>query len=419
MGVARGDPLPFEFRCSTRTGSTSRSSWRARCTGSQCSERTGIRRFYNGPESHPDNQFILGSPPDVAGSSSAPGSTRSASRRPEAPAGPGRVGRRGRAAGGPRAGGPPAVRALPREHAVAARARLRGAGSALRGAVAQPRARVGAAVPGARRSTTARRWPAPGSSKMGWSEPLRRTGAGAPEERAATYGWGRQAWRDWVDEEQRATRQGVALYDQTSFGKLRVHGRRSGPAVPRLHRRRRPAGRLGRLHRGAEPPRRLRGRRHCDRVSDDEWLLLTNAASPVRDADWLRRHVQPGWRVSVVDVTTAYAVLGLMGPSSRELLGRITSTDLRTDAFPFATSSVLDLGPARVRATRMTYVGELGWSCSCRPSCRRCLGPARGGGQRPRPRLAGYYAINALRLDKGYRVRPRARPRPATRSRPV
>ena len=65
--------------------------------------------------------------------------------------------------------------------------------------------------------------------------------------------------------------------------------------------------------------------------------------------------------MSVVDVSSAYAVLGVMGPASRQLLGRLGSADLSDEAFPFSTSREIALGYATVRATRITYVGELGW----------------------------------------------------------
>ena len=242
---------------------------------------------------------------------------------------------------------------------------------------------------------------------MGWERPNYVAPPSVPaDERAATYGWGRQRWHDWVDEEQRATREAVALFDQTSFGKLRIHG---PDALSPLHLVctadvDRPLGTAvytGLLNR--------RGGYEADvtltRTGDEEWLLLTSAGSPVRDADWLRRHVEPGWRVNVEDVTTAYAVLGLMGPSSRELLGRLTSADLTGDAFPFATSRLLDVGPAQVRATRMTYVGELGWEL-CVPTelTTGVWDRLVEAGEDLGLRLAGYYAINALRLDKGYRA---------------
>ena len=122
--------------------------------------------------------------------------------------------------------------------------------------------------------------------------------------------------------------------------------------------------------------------------------------------DWIRRHLPDGCDARVRDVTTAYAVLGVMGPRSRDLLQRLTDADLGEEAFPFATSRVIPLGDATVRATRMTYVGELGWELMVpvefaagvlRPAAwprATALGVAN----------AGYYAIESLRLEKGYRA---------------
>ena len=372
-------------------------------------ERTGIRRFYNGPESFtPDNHFILGESPDVAGFFVGAGFNS---------VGIASAGGAGRALAEWVVEGEPQedlalvdLRRFAPFHSSTPWLRERVCEVlGLHYAVPWPNRELESARP-FRCSPVHDRLAAAGAwfgSKMGWERPNYVAPARvAPEERAATYGWGRQAWHDWVDEEQHATRQGVALYDQTSFGKLRVHGPDALALLSRVCTADvdRPVGSAvytGVLNR--------RGGYEADvtatRVSDDEWLLLTSAGSPVRDADWLRRHVQPGWRVSVVDVTTAYAVLGLMGPSSRELLGRITSTDLRTDAFPFATSSVLDLGPARVRATRMTYVGELGWELLVPTELAAGVWDRLvEAGSDLDLRLAGYYAINALRLDKGYRA---------------
>ena len=109
--------------------------------------------------------------------------------------------------------------------------------------------------------------------------------------------------------------------------------------------------------------------------------------------------------MSVVDVTSAQAVLGVMGPRSRDLLSKVTTADLGNDAFPFGTSQVIDLGYSTVRATRITYVGELGWELYVPVefavgvyqdlmAAGEELGVGRG----------GYYAIESLRLEKGYRA---------------
>ena len=372
-------------------------------------ERTGIRKFYNGPESFtPDNQFVLGESPEVAGFFVGAGfnSVGIAS-----------------AGGAGRALAEWVVTGAPQEDLALVDLRrfapfhastpwLRARVSEVLGlhyAVPWPNRELDSARP-FRCSPVHDRLVEAGAwfgSKMGWERPNYVAPQGVPAaDREATYGWGRQPWHDWVDEEQRATREAVALFDQTSFGKLRVHG---PDALALLHRVctadvDQPVGSA--VYTGIL---NSRGGYEADvtatRVSDDEWLLVTSAASPVRDADWLRRHVAPGWRVVVEDVTTAYAVFGVMGPRSRHLLSGLTSADLGPDAFPFATSQVVDLGPARVRATRMTYVGELGWELTVPTELATGVWDRLvDAGADLGLRLAGYYAINALRLDKGYRA---------------
>ena len=141
------------------------------------------------------------------------------------------------------------------------------------------------------------------------------------------------------------------------------------------------------------------------RLAPDRYLLVTSAASPVRDAVWIERHLRAGEHVSVVDVSSAYAVLGVMGPASCELLGRLGSADLSDGAFPFSTSREIALGYATVRATRITYVGELGWELYV--PTEFAVGVYEdlvGAGTDLGLVDAGYYAINSLRLDKGYRA---------------
>src|SRR5258705_3190913 len=94
----------------------------------------------------------------------------------------------------------------------------------------------------------------------------------------------------------------------------------------------------------------------------------------------------------------------IMGPNSRSFLQALTPSDLSNDAFPFGTSQEIDLGYARVRASRITYVGELGWEIYV--SAEFAAGVfdvlTEAGGDRG-PRLAGYHALNSLRMEKGYR----------------
>jgi 4-methylaminobutanoate oxidase (formaldehyde-forming) len=107
----------------------------------------------------------------------------------------------------------------------------------------------------------------------------------------------------------------------------------------------------------------------------------------------------------LTDVTSSYAVFGVMGPRSRELLAAVSGSDLSDAAFPFGTSREIDVGYATVRATRITYVGELGWELYV--PAEFAVGvyeELTAAGPRFGLVNAGYYAIESMRLEKGYRA---------------
>ena len=124
----------------------------------------------------------------------------------------------------------------------------------------------------------------------------------------------------------------------------------------------------------------------------------------MRDLDWLSRHGD----VDGGDVTDAFAVLGVMGPASRDLLGRVSADDWSEDGFPFATSRTATVAGVPLRATRMTYVGELGWELTVPVARAGAVHDVLfGEGADLGIRNAGYYAIDSLRLEKGFRAFPR------------
>jgi 4-methylaminobutanoate oxidase (formaldehyde-forming) len=86
------------------------------------------------------------------------------------------------------------------------------------------------------------------------------------------------------------------------------------------------------------------------RVAPDAYLVVTGSGQRTRDLDWIRRHTPEAARVTVTDVTEAWAVLGLMGPRSRELLSRVSGAALDGAAFPFGASREIAIGPATRRA---------------------------------------------------------------------
>ena len=140
------------------------------------------------------------------------------------------------------------------------------------------------------------------------------------------------------------------------------------------------------------------------READDRYLVVTAATSETRDLAWLKRNIPENARVGVHDVTSGQAVLGVMGPRARDLLQLLTDADLSNEAFPFATSQVIDLGYARVRASRITYVGELGWELYIPTEFAQGVYDVISEAGRPFGlKLAGYHAMNSLRIEKGYR----------------
>jgi len=224
----------------------------------------------------------------------------------------------------------------------------------------------------------------------------------APEYR---YSYGRQNWFDHSAAEHAAVREAVGLFDQTSFGKFILEGPDAEAVIDRIC-----ANDL------AVPPQRVvytqwlneRGGIEADltvtRETEDRFLVVTSAASQTRDLSWLRRHIPEDARATVFDATSAYAVLGVMGPRSRELLTRLTDEDLSNAAFPFATSREIDLAYARVRATRITYVGELGWELYIPTEFAAGVFDALIEEGTPLGlRLAGHHALDSLRIEKAYR----------------
>ena len=244
-------------------------------------------------------------------------------------------------------------------------------------------------------------------SKMGWE----RANFFAPSaaEARIEYGWGHQNWHPWVAAEHRACRERVALFDMSSFAKLLVKGADAQAALDALVANRVPREADATVYTGLLNER---GGYESDftitRLAEDEFMIVTGSAQAVRDRDVIERALaamQPRPRCEVVDVTAMYAVLAVMGPRSRELLQAVSTADFSAAAFPFGASREIDLGYAAVRATRLTYVGELGWELYV--PVEFAVGvyeTLMQAGQAFGIANAGYYAVDTLRLEKGYRA---------------
>jgi 4-methylaminobutanoate oxidase (formaldehyde-forming) len=139
-------------------------------------------------------------------------------------------------------------------------------------------------------------------------------------------------------------------------------------------------------------------------LSHTAYLIVSGAETESKDFQWLQRHIEPGAHCVLTNVTSAMGVLSIMGPRARELLQSLTPNDVSEAAFPFASSRVIELGLALVRASRITYVGELGWELYV-PSefMQGVYDELADAGVRFGLAHAGYHALNSLRIEKAYR----------------
>lgn len=240
-------------------------------------------------------------------------------------------------------------------------------------------------------------------AKNGWERVnyLRPSGA-AP----ARHGLGRPEWLDWVIAEQRATREAVAVYDQTSFGKLLLQGRDALAVLQRLCANEIdvPTGKMVYTALLNE-----RGGFESDltviRERRDRFLIVTGSAQPTRDADWITRHIGADEHAVLTDVSAMTSVLSVMGPNAQALLARVSPDDLSKESLPFSFTREIDVGFARVRAARMSYVGGPGVELYVPIEMARHVYLAlHEAGADLGLADAGYYAIDALRIEAGRRA---------------
>jgi heterotetrameric sarcosine oxidase gamma subunit len=241
-------------------------------------------------------------------------------------------------------------------------------------------------------------------SKMGWERP--NVFAPPPAEPVIEYTWDQPNWLPWSAAEQRAARRDVALFDETSFSKYLLTGPGSEQALQWLC-----------TADVAVPPGTVvytgmlneRGGYESDltvtRLSADEFLLVSSSATTERDKAHISGRLAPGTAARLVDVTSGYAVFGVMGPKSRDLLASLSAADWTDQAFPVRTSQLVDLGYFTVRATRITYVGELGWELYVPTEfAAGVLELLTAAGPEFGLVNAGYYTIESMRLEKAYRA---------------
>ena len=241
-------------------------------------------------------------------------------------------------------------------------------------------------------------------SKLGWE----RANWFAPEGSEAKdgYSFGRGNWFEAVGAEHRAAREAVALFDQSSFAKYEMTGPGAEAALSYIA-----------ANDVTRPPGRLvytqmlnsRGGIECDltvaRLAPDRYYIVTGTGFRTHDLAWIRQTVPAGLDATLTDVTEAWGTLSLMGPNARDVLAAVTDADVSNAAFPFGHVREIAIAGATVRALRVTYVGELGFELHMPiADTGTVFDRLVAEGARFGLRLAGYRAIESLRLEKAYRA---------------
>lgn len=224
------------------------------------------------------------------------------------------------------------------------------------------------------------------------------------QEREYRYSWKRQNWFDNQREEHLAVRNGVGLFDMTSFGKIRVEGRHACAFLQRLCANDMDVA-PGKIvytqmlnQRGG-----IESDLTVSRLSETAFFLVVPGATLQRDLAWLRKHLADEF-VVVTDVTAAEAVLCLMGPDARKLIQRVSPNDFSNENNPFGTFQEIEIGMGLARAHRVTYVGELGWELYVSTDqAAHVFEAIEEAGADVGLKLCGLHTLDSCRIEKAFR----------------
>jgi glycine cleavage system T protein len=225
------------------------------------------------------------------------------------------------------------------------------------------------------------------------------------QEREYKYSWNRQNWFDNQRDEHMAVRNGVGLFDMSSFGKIRVEGRDALAFLQRLCANQMDVA-PGKIvytqmlnHRGG-----IESDLTVTRLSETAFFLVVPGATLQRDLAWLRKNLTSNEFVVITDVTAAEAVLCVMGPKARELMQKVSPNDFSNEHHPFASAREIEIGMGLARAHRVTYVGELGWELYVSSDQAAHVFEALDeAGADVGLKLCGLHTLDSCRIEKAFR----------------
>jgi len=242
--------------------------------------------------------------------------------------------------------------------------------------------------------------------KLGWERPNWFADLAAGESPTDQYSFEQPNWHSAVAREHHAVRNMAVLIDQTSFAKFTIKGPDALTALNWLC-----------ANDVDKPPGSLTYTQMLDdnggiqadvtvaRLATNEFYIVTGTGFATHDFNWISRNIPEDLNAQLFDVTSSMCVLSLMGPNSREILEKVTSSDVSNEHFAFSTMQTIGIAGCPVTALRITYVGELGWELHLPVeyafSVYETLMQA---GEESGLINAGYRVVETCRLEKGYRA---------------
>jgi dimethylglycine dehydrogenase len=240
--------------------------------------------------------------------------------------------------------------------------------------------------------------------KFGWERPNFFATDGMAQE--DDWSFRRSRWFEAVRKEVANTTTNVGLLDMTAFAKCRLSGPGAEAFLDYFVANSLPqkVGGIGLCH-----ALNRNGGIHSEftirRDAADSFYLVSAGALQRLDHDYIRRYMPRDGSVQFTQLTGAYGVLVLGGPKARQLLQRVTDSDLSNEAFRWLTAQDIVVGSAPVNAMRVNYVGELGWELHHPIEYQNHIFDALfAAGEDLGLKPFGIRAMDSMRLEKSYRM---------------
>ena len=241
-------------------------------------------------------------------------------------------------------------------------------------------------------------------ARAGWERPAWYPRTGRDEARDART-FDRPHWHEAVGREVTAVATGVGLLDLPGFARFAIRGTGAADWLAAIV-----AGRLPRIGRTAlayalTAAGRVRSEFTVTRFGEDHFWLIGAGSAAWHDRDWLEQHRPAGAAFTIEEIGARWGTLVLAGPRSREVLATVTDADVSDAALPWLAHTPLALGPAHGHVLRVSYSGEAGYELHV--PMETLVGVyerLRTAGEPHGIVDFGIYALDSMRLEKGYRA---------------